>query len=144
MTVTLDNEVTLLAIFLDFIMSQTYQFHINVQTQYLEEQSEPENARYVFGYTINITNSGDLGAKLDSRHWIITDANGEVTEVKGQGVIGEQPFIEPGQSYQYSSGAVLTTPIGTMQGSYQMIGENGAAFKAPIPVFSLAAPGVLH
>jgi ApaG protein len=125
-------------------MSQEYQFQISVKTQYIEEQSEPENERFVFAYTITIENTGDLGAKLDSRHWVITDANGEVTEVQGQGVIGEQPFIEPGKSYQYSSGAVINTPIGTMEGNYNMIGQNGAEFEAPIPVFSLAAPGVLH
>ncbi|GAA4359457.1 Co2+/Mg2+ efflux protein ApaG [Kangiella marina] len=125
-------------------MSQQYQFQINVNTQYIEEQSEPDNERYVFAYTITIQNTGDLGAKLDSRHWVITDANGEVTEVQGQGVIGEQPYIEPGKSYQYSSGAVIATPIGTMEGDYKMIGQNGAEFKAPIPIFSLTAPGVLH
>ena len=125
-------------------MSQEYQFQISVKTQYIDEQSEPENERFVFAYTITIENTGDLGAKLDSRHWVITDANGEVTEVQGQGVIGEQPYIEPGKSYQYSSGAVINTPIGTMEGNYNMIGQNGAEFEAPIPVFSLAAPGVLH
>ncbi|AKE51156.1 Co2+/Mg2+ efflux protein ApaG [Kangiella geojedonensis] len=125
-------------------MSQQYQFQISVNTQYIEEQSEPDNERFVFAYTITIENTGDLGAKLDSRHWVITDANGEVTEVQGQGVIGEQPYIEPGKSYQYSSGAVIATPIGTMEGDYKMIGQNGAEFKAPIPVFSLATPGILH
>ncbi|AOE48925.1 Co2+/Mg2+ efflux protein ApaG [Kangiella sediminilitoris] len=125
-------------------MSEDYQFQISVKTEYIEEQSEPENERYVFAYTVTIENTGELGAKLDSRHWVITDANGEVTEVQGQGVIGEQPFIEPGKSYQYSSGAVIATPIGTMEGDYSMIGQNGAEFKAPIPVFSLTTPGVLH
>ena len=125
-------------------MSQQYQFQISVNTQYIEEQSEPDNERFVFAYTITIENTGDLGAKLDSRHWVITDANGEVTEVQGQGVIAEQPYIEPGKSYQYSSGAVIATPIGTMEGDYKMIGQNGAEFKAPIPVFSLATPGILH
>ena len=125
-------------------MSQQYQFQISVNTQYIEEQSEPDNERFVFAYTITIENTGDLGAKLDSRHWVITDANGEVTEVQGQGVINEQPYIEPGKSYQYSSGAVIATPIGTMEGDYKMIGQNGAEFKAPIPVFSLATPGILH
>lgn len=125
-------------------MSQEYQFQISVKTQYVEEQSEPENERYVFAYTVTIVNTGELGAKLDSRHWVITDANGEVTEVQGQGVIGEQPYIEPGKSYQYSSGAVINTPIGTMEGDYKMIGQNGTEFDAPIPIFSLAAPGMLH
>lgn len=126
------------------VMSQQYQFQINVQTQYIEEQSEPDNERFVFGYTVTITNTGELGAKLNSRHWVITDANGEVTEVQGQGVIGEQPFIEPGKSYQYSSGAVIATPIGTMEGDYTMEGQGGAEFKAPIPLFSLTTPGILH
>ena len=125
-------------------MSQEYQFQISVKTQFIEEQSEPENERFVFAYTVTIENTGELGAKLDSRHWVITDANGEVTEVQGQGVIGEQPFIEPGKSYQYSSGAIINTPIGTMEGNYNMIGQNGVQFEAPIPVFSLTAPGVLH
>ncbi|NVK23162.1 MAG: Co2+/Mg2+ efflux protein ApaG [Kangiellaceae bacterium] len=125
-------------------MTQEYKFQITVKTQYIAEQSEPENERFVFGYTIRIANIGDLGAKLSSRHWVITDANGEITEVKGQGVVGEQPFIEPGNTYEYSSGAVLTTPIGTMQGSYSMQGQNGTEFKTPIPVFSLATPGILH
>ncbi|MBD3654847.1 Co2+/Mg2+ efflux protein ApaG [Kangiella sp.] len=125
-------------------MTQEYQFQINVQTQYIEEQSEPENERYVFAYTIKITNTGSHGATLSARHWVITDANGEVTEVKGQGVVGEQPYIAPGKSYEYSSGAVLNTPIGTMQGSYQMETDSGTQFDAPIPVFSLAAPGALH
>lgn len=125
-------------------MSQEYKFQISVNTQFIEEQSEPENERFVFAYTITIDNIGEVGAKLDSRHWVITDANGEVTEVEGQGVIGEQPFIGPGKSYQYSSGAVIATPIGTMEGDYRMIGQGGVEFDAPIPVFSLAAPGILH
>lgn len=125
-------------------MTQEYQFQISVQTQYIEAQSEPENERYVFAYTIQITNTGSHGATLNARHWVITDANGEVTEVKGQGVVGEQPYIAPGKSYEYSSGAVLNTPIGTMQGSYQMETDSGTQFDTPIPVFSLAAPGALH
>ena len=125
-------------------MTQEYQFQINVQTQYIEEQSEPHNERFVFAYTIQITNTGTHGATLVARHWLITDAHGEVTEVKGQGVVGEQPYIAPGQSYEYSSGAVLNTPIGSMQGSYQMETDNGTQFDTPIPVFSLAAPGTLH
>jgi len=125
-------------------MSQEYKFQISVNTQFIEEQSEPENERFVFAYTITIENTGEVGAKLDSRHWVITDANGEVTEVQGQGVIGEQPFIAPGKSYQYSSGAVIATPIGTMEGDYKMIGQGGVEFDTPIPVFSLTAPGILH
>lgn len=119
-------------------------FQVDVETEYLAEQSEPEADRYVFAYTITITNLGAEAARLNSRHWIITNANGEATEVKGQGVVGEQPRIEPGEFYQYTSGAVLETPIGTMQGSYQMESDNGLYFDAEIPVFSLSLPGVLH
>ena len=125
-------------------MSHQNSISVDVESSYVETQSEPELERFVFAYTVTVTNHGDAPARLVSRHWVITDANGEVTEVQGQGVIGEQPYIEPGKSYQYSSGAVIATPIGTMEGDYKMIGQNGAEFKAPIPVFSLATPGILH
>lgn len=119
-------------------------FQIDIETEYLIAESEPNVDRFVFAYTIKITNMGAKAASLNSRHWIITDANGEVSEVKGQGVVGEQPRIEPGESYQYTSGAILETPIGTMQGSYQMETDDGEQFDAEIPVFSLSQPGVLH
>lgn len=121
-----------------------YEFTIRVQTQYVPEQSDSELARFVFAYTIRITNSGREAAKLISRHWIITDANGEVLEVNGAGVVGEQPYLRPGESFEYTSGTVLATPMGSMHGSYQMKGDNGESFDTPIPAFSLVEPGQLH
>ena len=117
---------------------------IEVATDYVDEQSEPEDDRYVFAYTITIANRGDVPAKLLSRHWVITDANGKVQEVSGDGVVGEQPHLNPGESFRYSSGAVLETPVGAMQGNYRMEADNGTSFDAPIPPFTLAVPGVLH
>ncbi|MCC5794112.1 MAG: Co2+/Mg2+ efflux protein ApaG [Chromatiales bacterium] len=122
----------------------TPEIQISVETMYLPEQSEPEQARYVFGYTISIRNKGDRAAQLLRRKWLITDANGKVQQVEGEGVIGEQPVIQPGQSHRYSSGAVLDTPVGTMEGSYGFVAEDGQHFQAPIPCFRLAVPGVLH
>jgi ApaG protein len=117
---------------------------IEVETNYLDDQSEPREQRYVFAYTITIRNEGEVPAKLLTRHWIITDANGRVQEMRGDGVVGEQPYLKPGQGFRYSSGAVLETPVGTMQGSYQMVADDGAKFEAPIPAFRLAMPGMLH
>lgn len=125
-------------------MSAPHDIRIDVETSYLGEQSEPNEQRYVFAYTVTIRNEGGLAATLLTRHWIITDANGEVKEVRGDGVVGEQPRLEPGQGFRYSSGAVLETPVGTMQGSYQMIDGHGRHFDAPIPLFRLAMPGILH
>jgi ApaG protein len=121
-----------------------HKINIQVETSYLDDQSEPGEQRYVFAYTITIRNEGEMPAKLLARHWIITDANGHVEEVRGDGVVGEQPYLKPGQGFRYSSGAVLETPVGTMQGSYQMEAEDGAKFDAPIPAFRLAMPGMLH
>jgi ApaG protein len=121
-----------------------HQVQVEVETRYVEEQSEPEAQRYVFAYTITMRNNGRVAARLLTRHWLITDANGEVQEVRGEGVVGEQPHLEPGQGFRYSSGAVLETPVGTMHGSYQMLGDDGEHFEAPIPAFRLAIPGVLH
>jgi ApaG protein len=121
-----------------------HQLQVEVETRYVEEQSEPEARRFVFAYTITMRNNGRVAAKLLTRHWLITDANGEVQEVRGEGVVGEQPHLEPGQGFRYSSGAVLETPVGTMHGSYQMLGDDGEQFDAPIPAFRLAIPGVLH
>lgn len=118
--------------------------HIQVATDYVDEQSEPESDRYVFAYTITISNNGDVPARLISRHWIITDANGKVQEVSGDGVVGEQPHLNPGEEFRYSSGAVLETPVGAMQGLYRMEADNGVNFDAPIAPFTLAVPGVLH
>jgi len=125
-------------------MEQHCNIRIEVVTSYVDEQSVPESGRYVFSYTITISNEGDVAARLISRHWIITDANGKVQEVNGDGVVGEQPHLNPGQSFRYSSGAVLETPVGAMQGLYRMQTDSGARFDAPIAPFTLAVPGLLH
>ena len=115
-----------------------------VATRFLEDQSIPEDDRYVFAYTIRIENAGEVPARLISRHWIITDANGKVQEVRGEGVVGEQPWLRPGESFEYTSGTVLETPLGTMQGSYQMLADDGTRFDAMIAPFTLSIPRTLH
>lgn len=115
-----------------------------VDTRYLEDQSDPDEMRYVFAYTITIRNRGSVPAKLLGRHWLITDANGKVQEVRGEGVVGEQPHLMPGQGFRYTSGAVLETPVGSMQGAYQMLADNGVRFEAPVAPFTLAIPGKIH
>ena len=125
-------------------MASRHQIEVDVETTYLEEQSAPAEQRFVFAYTVTLRNSGAVPAKLLTRHWIITDANGRVQEVRGEGVVGEQPHLRPGEGFRYSSGAVLETPVGAMQGSYQMLGDDGQRFDAPIPAFRLAKPGLLH
>ena len=117
---------------------------IDVSTNYVDDQSEPDSDRYVFAYTITISNNGEQPARLISRHWVITDANGKVQEVTGDGVVGEQPHLNPGEVFRYSSGAVLETPVGAMQGLYRMEADNGVNFDAPIAPFTLAVPGLLH
>ena len=117
---------------------------VNVDTTYIASSSEPEAARYVFAYTITIENKGEIEAQLLSRHWIINDANGKTQEVHGEGVIGEQPHIQPGESFEYTSGAVIETSVGAMQGSYDMLDANGEKFTATIPPFSLSIPRTLH
>jgi ApaG protein len=117
---------------------------VDVSTAYVADQSDPREKRFVFAYTITIRNDGDIAARLLSRHWIITDANGKVQEVRGEGVVGEQPHLKPGEGFRYSSGTVLETPVGAMQGSYQMEDDAGQHFEAPIAPFSLAIPGVVH
>jgi ApaG protein len=124
--------------------TQAIQIAVEVETAYIEEQSDPRDKRFVFSYTITIRNEGSVPARLLTRHWIITDANGKVQEVRGDGVVGEQPYLKPGQGFRYSSGAVIETPVGAMQGSYQMVGDDGLQFDAPIAPFRLAIPGVLH
>ena len=124
--------------------SVQHRIRVEVETSYLDEQSDPHEHRYVFAYTITIRNDGPTPPRLLTRHWVITDANGKVQEVRGDGVVGEQPYLEPGQGFRYSSGAVIETPVGAMQGSYQMVSDDGLAFDAPIPPFRLAIPGVLH
>lgn len=121
-----------------------YQVDVSVISQYLAEQSLPEQNRFAFSYTVSISNNGQLPAKLVSRHWLITDGNGRVQEVRGPGVIGQQPLIAPGQQHTYSSGTVMTTQVGNMQGSFQMIAEDGKRFDALIAPFRLAMPGALH
>jgi ApaG protein len=121
-----------------------YEFDIDVQTQYLPEQSDEEAERYVFAYTITIRNTGTVAAQLVSRHWVITDATNAVQEVRGLGVVGEQPNLAPGEAFQYTSGTALETPVGTMRGSYQMMASDGTRFDAPIPEFTLSIPRVLH
>lgn len=127
-------------------MTQTnpYNIKVDVETAYVDAQSDPDQGRYVFSYTITIRNLGTQPAKLLTRHWVITDANGKVQEVRGEGVVGEQPLLQPGQGFRYSSGAILETPVGAMQGSYQMVADDGARFDAPIAPFTLAVPGLLH
>ena len=117
---------------------------VEIETSYIEGQSEPDNDRYVFSYTITIRNEGDIPAQLLSRHWVITDANGNIQEVKGEGVVGEQPHLNPGEGFQYTSGAMIATPVGSMRGSYQMITDSGDEFDAEIPPFTLAIPRTLH
>ena len=121
-----------------------HKIRVDVDTSYLEDQSDPKERRYVFSYTITIRNEGSVPARLLTRHWIITDSNGKVQEVRGEGVVGEQPYLKPGQGFRYSSGAVLETPVGAMQGSYQMVSDDGEQFDAPISPFRLAMPGLLH
>lgn len=121
-----------------------YNIQVTVITQYIESQSNPEASRFVFSYTILIENKGDIPAKLLSRHWIITDANNQVQEVKGKGVIGEQPYLRPEQSFQYTSGTMIETPVGSMQGTFQMIADDDHHFDAVIEPFSLALPRMLN
>ncbi|WP_455234716.1 Co2+/Mg2+ efflux protein ApaG [Thiogranum longum] len=124
--------------------SDTYNIQIEVETQYIEEQSLPEQDRYVFAYTITIHNTGKLPARLLNRHWVITDANNRIQEVKGEGVVGEQPHLNPGEQFRYTSGTMLQTPVGSMQGTYQMIADDGVEFDADIPAFTLSIPRTLH
>jgi ApaG protein len=127
-------------------MADTRKYHITVKpvASYLPEQSDEAAGRYVFAYTITITNTGSEPAQVISRHWRITDANHAVQEVRGLGVVGEQPLLKPGESFEYTSGTALPTPIGTMKGTYQMVAEDGKQFEADIPEFTLSIPRVLH
>ena len=121
-----------------------YEISISPQSQYLADQSDEPAGRFVFAYTITLRNTGSIPAQLIGRHWIITDANNQIQEVKGLGVVGEQPLLAPGESYQYTSGAAIATPVGTMRGTYQMVAEDGTRFDAPIPEFTLSIPRTLH
>ncbi len=121
-----------------------YSVEVTAQAFYLADQSDEENDQYVFAYTIRITNTGSVTAKLISRHWIITDADNQVQEVRGVGVVGEQPVLEPGQSFEYTSGSSLSTAVGTMRGTYHLTAEDGTRFDAAIPEFTLSVPRVIH
>jgi len=123
---------------------QMNKIDVKVQPAYIAEQSDPANDHYVFSYTVTIRNNGSAPAKLLTRHWIITDGDGQVQEVKGDGVIGEQPHLQPGEGFQYTSGTFMSTPFGTMHGSYRMVADNGETFDAKIPTFSLIVPNTLH
>lgn len=124
--------------------SKKYEIAVEVTTQYLPEQSDPAADRYFFAYTITVTNVGSVAAQLISRHWIIVDAEGKQEEVRGLGVVGHQPLLKPGESFDYTSGCPLATPVGTMRGSYQMVAEDGTRFDAAIAEFVLAMPRTLH
>ena len=121
-----------------------YEITVVPKASYLADHSDPAKNEYVFSYTITITNTGDVAAQLLSRHWIITDSEHKVQEVKGMGVVGQQPLLQPGESFEYTSGASIPTPVGTMRGSYQMVAEDGTRFEAQIPEFTLSVPRVLH
>ena len=124
--------------------SPDYAIDVDVATRFLDDQSAPEDGRYVFAYTIRIHNRGRVPAQLLRRHWVITDANGKVQEVEGEGVVGEQPWLRPGEDFEYTSGAVLETDLGTMHGSYHLVADDGTRFDAPIPAFTLTVPRTLH
>lgn len=121
-----------------------YNIQVEVEPAYLEDQSLPGENRYVFAYTVTIRNCGAVPARLLGRHWIITDANGHEREIRGEGVVGEQPHLDPGANFRYTSGAILETPVGSMRGLYHMLADDGMAFDAEIPVFTLAIPHMLH
>lgn len=125
-------------------MSIEQEITVNAESKYLDKQSNPSNNQYAFSYTITLTNSGRVAAQLRARHWLITDGNDQTQEVIGEGVVGEFPYLKPGESYQYSSGALLDTPTGTMEGSYQMTTDSGDQFEANIPLFALIKPDQLH
>ena len=124
--------------------SKPYDISVKTRTLYIADQSDPANDRYVFAYTITLTNTGNAAAQLVSRHWIISDAADKVQEVRGKGVVGEQPHLRPGESFEYTSGSAIATPVGTMRGSYQMVADDGTKFDVVIPEFTLSMPRVLH
>ncbi len=125
-------------------MSNPHDIQVSVAARFLDEHSAPQDQRFAFAYTITIRNEGSVPAQLVSRHWVITHGNGKVEEVRGPGVVGEQPHLDPGQAFEYTSGAIIETPVGTMQGSYHMVADDGTAFDAPIPRFTLSIPRTLH
>ena len=125
-------------------MSEKNKVLVEARPQYIEAQSSPEQNRFVFAYTITITNVGAVPARLLTRHWLITDANGKVQEVNGEGVVGENPHLNPGDSFRYTSAAMIETPVGVMQGKYRMVSDAGENFSASIPKFTLSIPRTLH
>ena len=124
--------------------SEINDIHIEVRSNYIEEQSEPESERFVFAYTVKIVNNSSEAARLLSRHWIVTDANYKQQEVTGDGVVGQQPYLKPGETFEYTSAAMLETPVGSMHGSYQMVDDQGQVFDTPIPAFNLSTPNIIH
>jgi ApaG protein len=121
-----------------------YEITVKARSTYVPEQSDEDGGRFVFAYTITITNTGTVAARLISRHWLITDSDSRVQEVRGMGVVGEQPMLQPQESFEYTSGTAIATPVGTMRGTYQMVADDGVTFDAPIPEFTLSIPRVLH
>lgn len=121
-----------------------YDIDISVHTEFVADHSDVDNDQYTFSYFITIENKGSLGAQLISRHWVILDANDKLQEIHGEGVVGEQPFLQPGETYTYASNALLETPVGTMRGTYDMLAEDGTHFNAPIEKFTLSIPRILH
>jgi ApaG protein len=126
------------------VTDKKYAFSVSVETAYLQDQSSPEDNKYAFAYTVTISNVGNIAAQLISRHWIITDANNNVQEVKGLGVIGAQPLLQPNQQFEYTSGTLLATPVGSMRGTYKIVAEDGTLFDAVIESFTLAVPKMLN
>lgn len=124
--------------------TSTHDIRVDVETRYLSDQSDPDQERFVFSYTITLQNQGNVAARLLSRKWRITDANGKVQEVEGEGVVGEFPHLDPGESYRYTSGTIIATPVGSMEGHYRMEADDGDEFHAPIEPFRLAVPGVIN
>ena len=125
-------------------VTQEHKITVQVVSAFIEAQSDVKQGRYVFAYTVTIQNEGTVAAKLLTRHWVITDSSGKVQEVRGEGVVGKQPYLRPGEGFQYTSGTMLETPVGTMQGSYQMIADDGRHFDAKIEPFTLSVPRILH
>jgi ApaG protein len=125
-------------------VDKPYDIRVATEVAYLPDQSDPDNDQYVFAYTMTVTNAGTVAARIVSRHWIITDGNRQVQEVRGVGVVGQQPVLKPGESFEYTSGASIPTQVGTMRGEYQMIADDGHAFDADIPQFTLSVPRTLH
>jgi len=117
---------------------------VRIETDYIKEHSKPDDKRFVFAYSIILENTGNIAARLLARHWKITDGNQKVQEIEGEGVVGQQPYLEPGQTYAYSSGCLIETPVGYMQGNYSMLADDGCNFKTNIPAFTLSVPGVIH